>query len=112
MMISNVNIDHQFIFINATTCGALRRAAHNDCVPLLSAASFRFLVSLVLTHLCNNHMLTEIVGDHRLVSQMRAPLAACSEPVRSYDRLGEVLYVFEDKTHFLIHVPQSRIVVF
>ena len=40
IIISNVNIDHQFIFINATTCGALRRAAHNHCVPLLSAASF------------------------------------------------------------------------
>ena len=49
----------------------------------------------------------------RLVSQMQAPLAACREPVRCYDRLREVLYVFEHKTQYiLIHALYNHIVVF
>ena len=44
---------------------------------------------------------------------MWAPLADCREPARSYDKLREVLYVFEHKAQcILIHAPYNRIVVF
>ena len=47
------------------------------------------------------------------VSQMRAPLEACREPAGSYNRLLDVLYVFEHKTQYLlIHAPYTRIVIF
>ena len=43
---------------------------------------------------------------------MRAPQAACREPAGTYNRLREVLYVFEHKTQYLlIHAPYTRIVV-
>ena len=46
------------------------------------------------------------------VSQMRAPLVACREPGGRYNRLYEVLYVFEHKTQYLlIHAPYTRIAV-
>ena len=54
-------------------------------------------------------------GNHinRLVSQMRAPLAACREPAGKLWQLCEVLYVFEHKTQYLlIRAPFTRIVVF
>ena len=51
--------------------------------------------------------------SNRLVSQMRAPLAACREPAGKLWQLCKVLYVFEDKTQYLlIHAPFTRIVVF
>ena len=44
---------------------------------------------------------------------MRAPLAACREPVGSCDRLREVLYAFEHKTLYLLtHAPYTHILVF
>ena len=50
---------------------------------------------------------------NKRVSQMRAPLAACHEPGGSYDRLLEVLYVFEHKMQYdFIHAPYARIMVF
>ena len=46
-------------------------------------------------------------------SQMPRPLAACRESAGSYNRLPDVLYVFEYKTqYFVIHAPYTRIVVF
>ena len=48
-----------------------------------------------------------------LVSQMRAPLAACREPAREWWQMCKVLYVFEHKTqNILIYAPFTRIVVF
>ena len=48
----------------------------------------------------------------RRVSQIRAPLAACHEPARIYNKLHEVLYVFEHKTQYLlIHASCTHIVV-
>ena len=48
-----------------------------------------------------------------LVSQMRAPLAACREPAGKLWQLCKVLYMFEHKTQYLlIHAPNTRIVVF
>ena len=39
---------------------------------------------------------------------MRAPLAACCELMGSYNRLPEVLYVFEHKSQYLlIHAPSA-----
>ena len=50
---------------------------------------------------------------HRQVSQIRAPLVACREPVGSYNRLSYVLYVFEHKMQYiLIHAPYTHIVTF
>ena len=47
------------------------------------------------------------------VSQMQMPLAACDEPVGSYNTLPEMLYVFEHKTpDLLIAAPYTCIVVF
>ena len=44
---------------------------------------------------------------------MGAPLAACHEPPGSYNRLFDVLYVFEHKTEYLsIHAPFTHIMVF
>ena len=44
---------------------------------------------------------------------MRAPLAACRKPVGSYNKLFEVVYVFEHKTQYLlIQTPYKGIVVF
>ena len=46
-----------------------------------------------------------------LVSQMRAPLAACREPRGKLWHLCKVLYDFEHKTQYLlIHAPYTRIV--
>ena len=46
------------------------------------------------------------VGYNRLISQMRATLAACREPVGKLWQLWKVLYVFEHKTQYLlIHAP-------
>ena len=50
---------------------------------------------------------------NRLVSQMRAPLAAGRELAGKLWQLCKVLYVFEHKTQCpLIHAPYTRIVVF
>ena len=50
---------------------------------------------------------------NRLVSQMRAPLAACRELAGKLWQLCNVLYVFEHKRQYiLIHAPFTRIVVF
>ena len=50
---------------------------------------------------------------NRLVSQIRAPLAAGREPAGKLWQLCKVLYVFEHKTqYFLIHAPFTHIVVF
>ena len=50
---------------------------------------------------------------NRLISQMRAPLAACRKPVWKLWQLSKVLNVFEYKTlYILIHAPFTRIVVF
>ena len=47
----------------------------------------------------------------RLVSQTRAPLAACCQPAENFNRLREVLYVYEHKTQYiLIHAPYTHIV--
>ena len=55
----------------------------------------------------------QIAVVNRLVSQMRASLAACREPAGKLWQLCKVLYVFEHKTqYFLIHAPFIRIVVF
>ena len=51
--------------------------------------------------------------SNRLVSQMRATLAACREPAGKSWQLCKVLYVFEHKTQYLlIHAPFTCIVVF
>ena len=51
--------------------------------------------------------------SNRLVSQMRAPLAACREPAGKLWQLCKVVYDFEHNAqYFLIHAPFSRIVVF
>ena len=43
---------------------------------------------------------------------MRALLAACGEILVFYNTLPKVLYVFENKTFYvLIHAPYARIVV-
>ena len=53
------------------------------------------------------------LAHNRRVSQMRAPIAACREPVGSYNRLLDMLYVFEHKMQYLlIHAPYTRVVVF
>ena len=50
--------------------------------------------------------------NYRLISQMRAPLAACRDPAGKLWQLCNVLYVFEHKTQsLLIHAPYTRIVV-
>ena len=50
---------------------------------------------------------------NRLVSQMLAPLEACSEPAGKLWQLCKVLYVLEHKTQYiLIHAPFTRIVIF
>ena len=50
---------------------------------------------------------------NRLVSQMRAPLAACRKPAGKLWQLCKVLYGFEHKMQYLfIHAPSTRIVVF
>ena len=52
-------------------------------------------------------------GNISWVSQMRDPLEDCREPAWSYNRLLDVLYVFEHKTQYLlIHAPYTRIVIF
>ena len=44
---------------------------------------------------------------------MQAPIAACPEPVGSYNILFDVLYLFQHKTQYiLIHAPYTCIVVF
>ena len=49
---------------------------------------------------------------NRLVSQMRATLAACREPAGKLWQLCKVLYVFEHKTQYLlIHAPFTRLVL-
>ena len=49
----------------------------------------------------------------RLVSLMRATLAACRESAGKLWQLCKVLFVFEHKTQYiLIHAPYTRIVVF
>ena len=54
-----------------------------------------------------------IMPFNRRVSQMRAPLAACHEPMGGNNRLSYVLYAFEHKTlNLLIHAPYVRILVF
>ena len=56
---------------------------------------------------------SEAMADSWLVSQMRAPLAACHEPAWKLWQLCKVLYVFQHKTQYpLIHAPFTRIVVF
>ena len=48
-----------------------------------------------------------------LVSQMRVPLAACREPAGTLWQLCKALYVFEQKTQYiLIYAPFTHIVVF
>ena len=50
---------------------------------------------------------------NRLVSQMRATLAACRESAGKLWQLYKVFYVFEHKAQYiLIHAPITRIVVF
>ena len=50
---------------------------------------------------------------NKLVSQMRAPLAACREPAGKLWQLCKVLYVFEHKAQYLlIHAPINRNVIF
>ena len=50
---------------------------------------------------------------NRRVSKMRAPLAACRKLAGSYNRLVDVLHVFEHKTQcFLSPCSYTRIVVF
>ena len=50
---------------------------------------------------------------NRLVSQMRASLAACRESAGKLWQLCKVLYVFEHETQYLlIHAPFTHIVVF
>ena len=54
-----------------------------------------------------------VYRTNRLVSQMRAPLAACREPSGKLWQLSKVTYDFEHKTQYLlIHAPIIRIVVF
>ena len=56
------------------------------------------------------HILTHA---RRLVSRIRAPLAAFREPEGKLWQQCKVLYVFEHKTQYiLIHAPFTRIVVF
>ena len=44
---------------------------------------------------------------------MRVPLVDGRKPAESYNRLLEVLYVFEHKTQYpLVHDPYTSIVVF
>ena len=50
--------------------------------------------------------------DNRLVSQMRAPLAACREPAGKIWQLCKVLYVEHKMQYLLIRAPYTRIVVF
>ena len=58
-------------------------------------------------HICT------ITAHNRLVSQMRAQLAACREAAGKLWQLCKALYVFEHKTQYLlIHAPFTRIVVF
>ena len=46
---------------------------------------------------------------NRRVSQIRPPLAVCREPAGNYNRLPDMLYVFEHKTQYLlIHAPYTR----
>ena len=50
---------------------------------------------------------------YRPVSQMRAPLVACRELILNYNTLPKLLYVFENKTFYvLIHAQYNRTVVF
>ena len=52
-------------------------------------------------------------SDKRLVSQMRAPLAASREPAGKLWQLCQVLYIFEHKMQYLlIHASFTRIAVF
>ena len=56
--------------------------------------------------------MVHINNYNRLVLQMRAPLVACREPAGKLWQLCKLLYVFEQKTHYLsIHAPFTRIVV-
>ena len=51
--------------------------------------------------------------SNRLVSHMRATLAVSREPAGKLWQLCEVLYVFEQKTQYLlIHAQFTRIVIF
>ena len=59
------------------------------------------------------HYPISILWSNRLVSQMRASLAACREPAGKLWQLYKVLYVFEHKTQYLlIQAPFTRIAVF
>ena len=50
---------------------------------------------------------------NRLVSHMRAPLAACREPAGKLCNCARCYMPFEHKRQYiLIHVPFTRIVVF
>ena len=50
---------------------------------------------------------------NKQVSQMKAPQATCRELAGCYNRLQELLYVFENKTQYiLIHAPYTPIVVY
>ena len=61
----------------------------------------------------NLDILTKTVDANKLVSQTRAPLAACHEPARKLWHLCNVLYAFEHKKQcLLIHAPFTGIVVF
>ena len=61
----------------------------------------------------STHQVADTIHCNRLVSQMRAPLAACPEPAGKLWQLCKVLYVFEHKTQYvLIHAPFTSIVVF
>ena len=58
----------------------------------------------------NLYVITQL---NRIVSQMRAPLAACREPAVKLWQQCKVLYVFEHKMQYLLtHAPFTRIVVF
>ena len=57
---------------------------------------------------------SEMCCLNRLVSQMRATLAASREPAGKLWQLCKVLYVFEQKKtpYLLIHAQFTRIVIF
>ena len=47
------------------------------------------------------------------VSQMQVSTVACCKPAGSYNRLPNVLYIFEHKMQYpLIHTPYTRILLF